>query len=163
MRAVLVANPKGGAGKTTLSTNLAGAFANQNKTVTLCDLDRQQSSLRWMAFRDPALPAVTGYFGGGQIVLNLGPDATNKLNIGNDFIDFQARFGGVSRELSIPVTQVTAIYSRENGAGMAFDPEPGEAGAGFDSPEVSVADLPEDPPPEPPRPEGGRPKLQRIK
>ncbi len=99
----------------------------------------------------------------GQIVLNLGPDATNKLNIGNDFIDFQARFGGVSRELSIPVTQVTAIYSRENGAGMAFDPEPGEAGAGFDSPEVSVADLPEDPPPEPPRPEGGRPKLQRIK
>ena len=59
----------------------------------------------------------------GQIVLNLGPDATNKLKIGNDFIDFQARFGGVSRELSIPVTQVTAIYSRENGAGMAFDLE----------------------------------------
>lgn len=71
MRAVLVANPKGGAGKTTLATNLSGAFANQNKTVTLCDLDRQQSSLRWMAFRDPALPQVTGYFGGGQIVLNL--------------------------------------------------------------------------------------------
>lgn len=75
MRAVLVANPKGGAGKTTLSTNLAGAFANQGKSVTLCDLDRQQSALRWMAFRDPALPPVTGYFGGGQIVLNLPQEA----------------------------------------------------------------------------------------
>lgn len=75
MRAVLVANPKGGAGKTTLSTNLAGAFANQNRSVTLCDLDRQQSALRWMAFRDAALPPVTGYFGGGQIVLNLPQEA----------------------------------------------------------------------------------------
>ena len=55
MRAVLVANPKGGAGKTTLATNLAGHFANQGKKTTLCDLDRQQSALRWMAFRDPAL------------------------------------------------------------------------------------------------------------
>ena len=75
MRAVLVANPKGGAGKTTLSTNLAGAFANQGKSVTLCDLDRQQSALRWMAFRDPVLTPVTGYFGGGQIVLNLPQEA----------------------------------------------------------------------------------------
>lgn len=57
----------------------------------------------------------------GQIVLNIGPDASNKLMIGNDFIEFQARFGGVARELSVPVEQVTAIYSRENGAGMAFE------------------------------------------
>lgn len=71
MRSVLVANPKGGAGKTTLATNLTGYFANQKKTVTLCDLDRQQSSLRWMAFRDQALPPVTGYFAGNQIALNL--------------------------------------------------------------------------------------------
>lgn len=75
MRAVLVANPKGGAGKTTLATNLSGYFANRTKAVTLCDLDRQQSSLRWMAFRDQALPPVTGYFGGGQIVLNLPQEA----------------------------------------------------------------------------------------
>lgn len=75
MRAVLVANPKGGAGKTTLATNLSGAFANQGKKVTLCDLDRQQSSLRWMAFRDPALPSVTGYFAGNQMVLNLPKEA----------------------------------------------------------------------------------------
>lgn len=75
MRAVLVANPKGGAGKTTLATNLSGYFANKGKKTTLCDLDRQQSSLRWMAFRDPALPAITGYFAGNQISLNLPKDA----------------------------------------------------------------------------------------
>ncbi len=75
MRAVLVANPKGGAGKTTLATNLAGYFANQGKKVTLCDLDRQQSALRWMAFRDPEMAPVTGYFAGNQIVLNLPQEA----------------------------------------------------------------------------------------
>ncbi len=99
----------------------------------------------------------------GQIVLNIGPDASNKLMIGNDFIEFQARFAGVARELSVPVEQVTAIYSRENGAGMAFEIE-GDAAlpAGEAPPEqeqgVTGGDVPE-----PPRPEGGRPKLQRIK
>lgn len=71
MRAVMVANPKGGAGKTTLATNLAGYFANQGQKVTLCDLDRQQSALRWMAFRAPELPPVTGYFAGNQMLFNL--------------------------------------------------------------------------------------------
>ena len=97
----------------------------------------------------------------GQIVLNLGPDATNKLQIGNDLIEFQARFGGVARQLSVPVTQVSAIYARENGAGMAF-----EIGAdgGNEVPEAvePVVDA-ADEKPEPPRPDGGRPKLQRIK
>ncbi|MDR2637368.1 MAG: ParA family protein [Zoogloeaceae bacterium] len=71
MRAVMVANPKGGAGKTTLATNLAGHFANKGKTVCLCDLDRQQSALRWLAFRAPELPAITGYFGGNQMSVSL--------------------------------------------------------------------------------------------
>lgn len=75
MRAVLVANPKGGAGKTTLATNLSGYFANQGKKTTLCDLDRQQSALRWMAFRDPRLPQVTGYYAGNQISLSLPREA----------------------------------------------------------------------------------------
>lgn len=75
MRAVLVANPKGGAGKTTLATNLSGHFANQGRKVTLCDLDRQQSALRWMAFRDAVMPPVTGYFGGNQLTLNLPREA----------------------------------------------------------------------------------------
>lgn len=95
-----------------------------------------------------------------QIVLNLGPTATNKLQIGNEYVEFQARFGGVARELSIPVGQVTAIYARENGAGMAFEVDaPGDSAV-----EMEVTPD-EDPPtdPEPTRPEAGRPKLQRIK
>ncbi|MDR2838293.1 MAG: ParA family protein [Azonexus sp.] len=75
MRAVLVANPKGGAGKTTLATNLSGYFANHGMNTSLCDLDRQQSALRWMAFRDPALPPVTGYYAGNQISLSLPREA----------------------------------------------------------------------------------------
>lgn len=71
MRSVLIANPKGGAGKTTLATNLAGHFANAGQQVTLCDLDRQQSSLRWMAFRDSAMPPITGYFAGNQMLISL--------------------------------------------------------------------------------------------
>lgn len=96
----------------------------------------------------------------GQIVLNLGPGATNKLNIGNEYVEFQARFGGVARELSVPVEQVAAIYARENGAGMAFDLDEAAQLAG-EMEEATVADY--EPDPEPPRPESGRPKLQRIK
>lgn len=75
MRAVLVANPKGGAGKTTLATNLAGGLANEGQRVTLCDLDRQQSSLRWLAFRDTGLAPISGAFAGNQLTLSLPSDA----------------------------------------------------------------------------------------
>ncbi len=98
----------------------------------------------------------------GQIVLNLGPDATNKLQIGNDLIEFQARFGGVARQLSVPVSQVSAIYARENGAGMAFEVGGDSGFAESEAVEPAVDDV-SDGKPEPPRPEGGRPKLQRIK
>jgi len=96
----------------------------------------------------------------GQIVLNLGQTATNKLQIGNEYVEFQARFGGVARDISVPVEQVAAIYARENGAGMAFDLD--ENVPADDSEFVAEGDD-ETPEPEPPRPEGGRPKLQRIK
>ena len=96
----------------------------------------------------------------GQIVLNLGIEATNKLQIGNDLIEFQARFGGVARQLSVPVSQVSAIYARENGAGMAFEVGGGDEGPVSEVPE-SEQSVEENP--EPPRPDGGRPKLQRIK
>lgn len=100
----------------------------------------------------------------GQIVLNLGPTATNKLQIGNDYVEFQARFGGVARELSVPIERISAIYARENGAGMAFEVDGEEAMADETCVEVVESDVVSDePPPEPPRPEGGRPKLQRIK
>jgi stringent starvation protein B len=99
----------------------------------------------------------------GQIVLNLGPDATNKLQIGNELIEFQARFGGAARQLSVPVDRVSAIYARENGAGMSFDIAAG-GGTFEDAPPFEpTAEPGADSPPEPTRPDGGRPKLQRIK
>lgn len=64
-----------------------------------------------------------GYARDGQIVLNLSPDATNHLVMGNELITFQARFGGVAHALSVPVANVLAIYARENGHGMGFEPE----------------------------------------
>ena len=60
------------------------------------------------------------YVKDGQIVLNLGLEATSALQLGNDFIEFKARFGGTAREIVVPVHQVSAIYARENGQGMAF-------------------------------------------
>ena len=61
----------------------------------------------------------------GEIVLNVGHLATGGLVLGNDYIEFQARFGGVARRISVPVEQVIAIYARENGQGMAFEvPKP---------------------------------------
>jgi stringent starvation protein B len=56
----------------------------------------------------------------GEIVLNVSFDATSSLRLGNDFIEFKARFGGIARDIVVPVTHVVAIYARENGQGMAF-------------------------------------------
>lgn len=61
------------------------------------------------------------YVKGGEIVLNISPVATSRMSIGNERVEFQARFSGVAQELSIPVANVTAIYARENGHGMAFE------------------------------------------
>lgn len=63
-----------------------------------------------------------GYARDGQIVLNLSPDATGQLQMENEYISFQGRFGGVAHSLVIPVANVIAIYARENGQGMAFEP-----------------------------------------
>lgn len=57
----------------------------------------------------------------GEIVLNISFEATSGLKMENDSVHFHARFGGVSREIFVPVANVVAIYARENGQGMAFD------------------------------------------
>jgi stringent starvation protein B len=57
----------------------------------------------------------------GEIVLNISFSATSGLKMDNDVIHFSARFGGVSRDISVPVDNVVAIYARENGQGMAFE------------------------------------------
>lgn len=74
----------------------------------------------------------------GRIVLNVGPDATHELQMGNDEITFQARFGGVAHSLWIPVDNVLAIYARENGQGMAF-----EAAVGGDLADGAPEEVPE--------------------
>lgn len=62
-----------------------------------------------------------GFVKDGQIVLNVGMEATNQLDIGNEFIAFQARFGGVAQQIFVPVERVAAIYARESGEGMGFE------------------------------------------
>jgi stringent starvation protein B len=67
------------------------------------------------------------YVKNDEIVLNVGFEATSGLKLGNEFIEFKARFGGVPREIVVPVDHVLAIYARENGQGMAF-PMPNAGG-----------------------------------
>jgi stringent starvation protein B len=96
----------------------------------------------------------------GEIVLNIGYDATHKLTIGNDLIQFAARFGGVSRECSIPINAVQGVFARENGQGLFFPAEP--SGPAVTSATPATAAPPEDPRPDN-TPPGGRPKLQVVK
>ena len=122
------------------------------------------------------------YVKNNEIVLNVGFEATSGLSLGNEFLEFKARFGGVPREIAVPIDHVVAIYARENGQGMAFPvpnaqsvaatPEPARVGlrlapqAGAVEPEAQSADgvAIDNPPPEPPPPAaGGRPSLKRIK
>jgi len=60
------------------------------------------------------------YVKDGEIVLNVSFDATSSLKLGNDFIEFKARFGGKPRDIMVPMDRVMAIYARENGQGMSF-------------------------------------------
>jgi stringent starvation protein B len=92
----------------------------------------------------------------GQIVLNVSYTATRHLKIGNEFINFSARFNGSSRELEVPIQAVIGVFAKENGQGMFFQAAdevpaataaPAEANASDDSP----------PPPKPPR--GGHLKV----
>ena len=71
-------------------------------------------------FVDGSVQVPMEYVKNQEIVLNLGFDATSGLQMGNEFIEFKARFGGVARDILVPVDHVVAIYARENGQGMAF-------------------------------------------
>src|SRR4051812_5870236 len=79
------------------------------------------------------------YVKNGEIVLNISFDATSSLKLGNEFIEFKARFAGTAREIIVPVSRVIAIYARENGQGMAFPvPVPGTPDMPRTSPLSSV-------------------------
>jgi len=102
----------------------------------------------------------------GEIVLNVGYDATHKLTIGNDQIQFSARFGGVSRECLVPVSAVQGIFARENGQGLFFPEDSQAQSVGSGNPVESTGATsptpPDDPKPDTPAP-GGRPRLQIVK
>jgi len=76
------------------------------------------------------------YVKDGQIVLNVGPEASHQLSMGNEFVAFSARFGGVAQALSVPVDQIAAIYARESGHGMAFDVQGPTAAVGPPEPDA---------------------------
>ena len=117
----------------------------------------------------------------GEIVLNVSLGATSNMSLGNDFIEFKARFGGVAREICVPMGRVSAIYARENGQGMTFPVEasspeapnakkPGAVGAptasaGAIAPPVLgiVPNDDGDQEPDPKPPAGPRPSLTRVK
>jgi len=86
----------------------------------------------------------TQYVQEGRIVLNLAPRAVAGLALGNDLIEFHARFGGVETPLSVPVPAVMAIYAQENGQGMAFA-EDDSGGGGDGGDEGSSPDKPKRP------------------
>ncbi len=84
-------------------------------------------------FVGPGVQVPMEYVKNNEIVLNVGFEATSSLQLGNEFIEFKARFGGVAREIRVPVDHVVAIYARENGQGMAF-PVPTAGGSRQEAP-----------------------------
>ncbi len=90
----------------------------------------------------------------GEIVLNISEDAAHRLTLGNDAIQFAARFSGVSRECSIPIAAVTGIFARENSQGLFFPPEPAQADAAAAPAAEST---------QPPPTNGGKRKFQIVK
>lgn len=100
------------------------------------------------------------YVKDGQIVLNIGPIAVERFTMGNELVEFSARFNGTRREISIPVAAVSAIYARENGQGLAF--EPAATPAPETTPTPPAGEGGDEPPPEPSRP-SGKPSLRRVK
>jgi stringent starvation protein B len=116
------------------------------------------------------------YVRNGEITLNVSPSAVHKLEMGNELIEFSARFAGVARQISVPVTGVYALYARETGHGMTFEVDAAkpplqseaekEPANGSSSNEPGPAALPAPlgaTPTEPTKPTGGKPQLRRVK
>ena len=127
----------------------------------------------------PGVQVPMEYVKNNEIVLNVGFEATSGMKLGNEFIEFKARFAGITREIQVPVDHVVAIYARENGQGMAFPPAEDMAPppATFAAPVSSAdpsrlvqlvssepGDEDSDPhPPGPPPASPTRPALKRVK
>lgn len=94
----------------------------------------------------------------GEIVLNIGPGATPNLTIDNEWVSFNARFGGVAREIFVPVGAVIGIYAKENGQGLFFGRE--ESSGAEESDENIPPSMPQ---PDEPGPKRGKPALKIVK
>ena len=120
------------------------------------------------------------YVRNGEITLNVAPSAVHKLQMGNELIEFSARFAGVARQISVPVAGVYALYARETGQGMTFDVDAAKPAVQSEAEKESSnhtgpsnepgqaalpvpAGLPAAAPTEPTKPTGGKPQLRRIK
>jgi stringent starvation protein B len=103
----------------------------------------------------------------GKLVINVSYSATQNLLITNEVVSFDARFGGVSRHLDVPVLAVLGIYARESGQGMIFSSESAAADDDVQQPEtMSGDDAPSgegEPEPGGDKPGGSRPQLRIIK
>ncbi|MEE9344336.1 MAG: ClpXP protease specificity-enhancing factor [Methylococcales bacterium] len=88
----------------------------------------------------------------GKIILNIRDEAVQQLRLGNELIEFNARFGGSPMHVSFMVDSVLGIYAKENGQGMVFDAK-----------NDNRDDTPPDPPPTPPQEKSKRPNLRIVK
>jgi len=105
----------------------------------------------------PGVEVPVQYVKDGQIVLNISPSAVIELQIGNDWISFNGRFGGTPTDVLVPVGAVVGIYARENGQGMVFEPEEPPSPDGPDSPDSGPDERPGA------GSRGGRPSLKVVK
>ncbi len=106
---------------------------------------------------DSATSVPMEYVKDGQIVLNVGPLAVERFKMGNESVEFSARFNGIARQISIPIGAVAAIYARENGQGLSFEVATTDPNA-----PAADADAGGEPPRGSPR-TPGKPSLRRVK
>lgn len=102
------------------------------------------------------------YVKNNEIVLNISFEATRNLKLGNEYVEFQTRFGGVTHSVMAPVGCVTAVYARENGQGMSFPYEQAPAPVHAITPQDDGGSTPKPPTPPATTPRK-RPALKRIK
>ncbi|QWD62175.1 ClpXP protease specificity-enhancing factor [Polynucleobacter sp. MWH-UH25E] len=105
-------------------------------------------------FVDSRVEVPMEYVKNNEIVLNLSVEACHQLQLENDWISFQARFGGIPRRIMVPVSHVLAVYARENGQGMSFPFDPTQAR------DLHLADSSDE---SPEKPKLGKPSLRIVK
>jgi stringent starvation protein B len=103
-------------------------------------------------FVDSSVEVPLEFVKNDEIVLNLSLEACHQLNLDNDWISFQARFGGIPRKIMVPVSHVLAIYARENGQGMSFPFDASQANRPKESDPASAE-----------KPKASRPSLTIVK